>query len=124
MAEVIRFIRPQLRPHELERVAELAPPPPPCFAGREQWLEYLAWGMASEEPGHSPMRSSTETDGDGKLHRRRLFNTELNFCRDCERGVFKVRMEQAGRCRPAWLKAREWDTSQHPLLAEEVAPCV
>ena len=118
---VIRVIRPQLRAEEIKRVTDLAPPPPPCFSSVEQWHEYLAWAEASDEPGMNPAKSSTQEDGDGKLHRRRLFNEGLNFCRDCERGTFKLRMERAGRCRPHWLSAREWDQASHPLLALEVA---
>jgi hypothetical protein len=120
--KVIQFLRPNVRPNEVERIERMAPPAPPCFASHAEWQEYLAWCLASAEPGMLPTRSSTEAEPDeaGRLHRRRLFNEGLSFCKDCEPD-YRARMEKAVRCRPYWLVAREWDTSKHPLLTEELA---
>ena len=122
----IHLARPRLRSTEIERLQDMAPPAPPCFDGADQWHEYLAWCAASEERGFSPTvsgsESPTEAGAPSILHKRRMFNTSLPFCSDCAGGCFQRRMQAAGRCRPDWLRAREWAASGVPQ--QEAAACV
>lgn len=77
-------------------IDDLAPPPPPCYQNRMQWMEYL--------------KSCASTQIKRKSHKVILlqddepyFNFEFNFCRDCNQ-IQSLRMGNAGRCNPDHLK--------------------
>lgn len=79
-----------------DAVEDLAPPPPPCFANRFIWREYLK-SAAAVQYQRGEQRVILLVDGEPR------FNTEMNFCRDCMRGT-ALAMKAAGRCNPDHLK--------------------
>jgi hypothetical protein len=78
----------------LERLRGIAPPAPPCFETRLQWLEYLAAACNAKtvcresQPG--PLKGAA-------------LDPAYNFCADCTQG-HQVAMMIAGKCRPNWWR--------------------
>lgn len=76
------------------RVLSCAPKHPPCFADREQWVEYLCAVRADEKKRSLPASAAFRVVG-GRL----AFNLGFNFCDDCT-SEFRRKMRDAGRCDP------------------------
>lgn len=91
------------------QVEEHAPPAPPCFSARLQWVEFLA--AAAEEQrddGHTgPLRFEA-----GKAVG---INKAWNFCADCD-STYRRAMSAAKKCVPNWLKLNV------PTLTDVVEP--
>lgn len=79
-----------------DAVEDLAPPPPPCFANRYIWREYLK-SAAAVQYQRNEQRVILIVDGEPR------FNNEMNFCRDCTPSTARA-MKSAGRCDPDHLK--------------------
>lgn len=77
-------------------LARLAPPEPPCFNSRLEWLEWL--DAASLFPDASTRKSMPLVSRLGKQQ----FNAQVDFCCDCL-PAYKRDMEAARRCRPSAL---------------------
>lgn len=78
-------------------LADNAPPAPPCFSTRMQWVEYLRSAAAAQkqdrgEPGPLVFEA-------GKLVR---FNYAFPFCADCS-AQHSLAMSRVGKCRPDYL---------------------
>ena len=76
-------------------LARLAPPEPPCFNSRLEWLEWLD---AASSPHASTRETMPLVSRMGKLQ----FNAKVDFCCDCLPS-YKREMEAARRCRPSML---------------------
>lgn len=78
-------------------VWHIAPPSPPCFTDRLNWLEFVASAAEAQAPGQ-PQVLLFEA---GKPVR---FNLRFNFCADCT-AEHRTAMAAATptRCRPGWL---------------------
>lgn len=77
-------------------IEDLAPPNPPCFTGREQWVTYLlASHGASREAGILGPVDMRKTPP--------VFNLRFDYCEDCT-AKHALRMQLAGRCKPHHLR--------------------
>ena len=78
-----------------DRLARLAPPAPPCFESRLNWLEWLgeAWKPNGSTPETKPLIRRL-----GKFE----FNHRIDFCSDCL-PAYRAAMAAARRCRPTAL---------------------
>ncbi len=107
----------------------LAPPSPPCFSSRTQWVEYLSAHAAEQRIEHEPgplvfSRRVVTADTDAGLKtdavvqhnvsavlifkgRYVTFNRDLSFCSDCS-SDYRQRMVAEQRCRPGHL----WTTQE------------
>ena len=76
-------------------LAKLAPPAPPCFNSRIEWIEWLGAALkpGAATPGTAPLISRM-----GNLH----FNYWVDFCSDCL-PAYKAEMVSSRRCRPTAL---------------------
>ena len=79
-----------------DAVDDLAPPPPPCFLNKLEWVEYLKSCAASQNDGESP-KIIYIADGEPKI------NYDYPICADCTQ-VHSLAMGKAGRCKPNFLK--------------------
>ena len=77
----------------------LAPPRPPCFSDRAQWIEYLS----SAEHGAKGRDCGPTL---GRKPEPPTFNYAFNFCRDCPKG-HELEMVKQGRCNPGHLRDLE-----------------
>ncbi len=83
-------------------VAAVAPPAPPCFETRMQWVAYLG-SAAENQKENKPYDVSDrlvlvrDDEGSYQVNRRVL------FCRDCT-SEHKAAMQAVGRCRPQYLR--------------------
>lgn len=78
------------------RIKSLAPQHPPCFRGQEQWVEWLALAQASDTQRERPLRAGLTS-----------FNSNLNFCIDCEPGQWRDFIRSSGRCKPDFLRGAD-----------------
>jgi len=90
-------------------VEQLAPPAPPCFGSRLQWLEFLISAAEEHRPdhGHGPLVFEA-----GQPVR---FNQRFDFCADCP-SDYRRAQQTAKRCFPDWL------TRSIPTLTDVVEP--
>jgi len=75
----------------LAAVVDLAPPTPPCFPARMQWVEYLHQCQQSKRDALRPFAAD-------------IYRPAFNFCRDCTRD-HRAAMTAAGRCKPQVFSA-------------------
>jgi hypothetical protein len=80
-----------------DTVQDIAPPPPPCFADKFIWREYLISFAASQH------RKGEHKVFILQLEAPPTFNYRLNFCRDCDRS-HRESMAFEQRCRPDYLQ--------------------
>jgi|GEM_PF-2031261 len=82
----------------LDMVKQLAPPAPPCFASRMEWIEYLTSSAAAQSERGQPMPLIFEA---GKPVR---FNYAFDYCTDCSFSASSIAALQAqGKCKPSHL---------------------
>jgi hypothetical protein len=79
-----------------DAVDDLAPPPPPCFLNRNEWIEYLKSCAASQNDGESPKIILITNKGP-------QINYLYPFCADCTQ-IHSLAMTKEGRCKPDFLK--------------------
>lgn len=79
-----------------DAVTDLAPPPPPCFLNRTQWMEYLQSAASAQNSRHEPKVILIHPDGDP------YFNLDFPFCADCTQ-IKSTEMLAKGRCNPNHL---------------------
>lgn len=81
-----------------EAIEQLAPPAPPCFDSRLQWLQWLYAAAdahrTQESTGRSPLVFK-----EGQPVR---FNFDISYCEDCD-VRFRSAMLKEGRCNPTHL---------------------
>lgn len=77
------------------RIEPLAPPAPPCFESRDEWLGWLTSAVVADEEGVRPLKRSAN----GELQ----FDPTINFCGDCSTR-YRARMKAHGKCKPEWLE--------------------
>ena len=82
-----------------DAVEDLAPPPPPCFLNRAEWIGYLKSCAASQNDGDSP-KLVLATYGAPRI------NYEYPYCADCTQ-VHSLAMTKEGRCNPNFLKEQK-----------------
>lgn len=85
-------------------VAQLAPPAPPCFSSRDQWLTFLAAACVAGVDG-----TANEPDLAPLVFVRgepAAFNPRFAFCADCT-PEHRRRMFLEGRCHPDALRVHE-----------------
>lgn len=78
-------------------IADNAPPAPPCFSTRMQWVEYLRSAAAAQkqdrgEPGPLVFEAGEPV----------RFNYAFSFCVDCS-AQHSLAMSRVGKCRPDHL---------------------
>lgn len=83
--------------HLLERSA---PRHPPCFEGREQWVQWLRVAESSNDKLVRPLMYRAAKDGAAKPT---AFNVQVNFCADCTAG-YQTEMKLQERCEPECLQ--------------------
>ncbi len=81
-----------------DAIDDLAPPPPPCFLNRLEWVEYLKSCAASQNDGESP-KVILMKDGEP------VINYDYPICADCTQ-VHSLAMSTAGKCQPLFLKSQ------------------
>ena len=94
--------KPEARESLAARMELAAPPPPPCFDSRAQWLGYLVSAEVSAEREVAPLvwhRQNGRTVG-------ATFNRSMQFCGDCTER-HRASMQLEGRCEPDWLRNPE-----------------
>lgn len=79
-----------------DAIDDLAPPPPPCFLNRLEWVEYLKAAAASQNVSEAPKIIFIK-DGEPRI------NYDYPFCADCTQ-THSLAMAKAGRCKPNALK--------------------
>jgi hypothetical protein len=79
-----------------DAIDDLAPPPPPCFLNRLEWVEYLKSCAASQNDGESP-RILHITNGEPRI------NYDYPICADCTQ-VHSLEMAKVGKCQPLFLR--------------------
>lgn len=77
----------------LRFISETAPPTPPCFPSRDQWVEYL----------HS-CQECEKSAADRPFDKRGIYKPEFDFCVDCTKEHF-LSMHSKARCKPRFLQA-------------------
>lgn len=87
------------REQRADWIDALAPPAPPCFETRLQWLEYLracceAQALGCLGAGLAPLLFQPGAAP--------TFNRHMSFCDDCGQ-PFAGSMKAQGRCHPDWL---------------------
>lgn len=81
-----------------DAIDDLAPPPPPCFLNRLEWVEYLKSCAASQNDGESP-KIILITNGEPRI------NWDYPICADCTQ-IHSLAMTKEGRCNPDFLKTQ------------------
>ena len=79
-------------------IEEVAPPSPPCFAGRRNWVLYLQSAADAKKPGRGA-NGPLIIDTNGLP----VFNRAFSFCNDCD-PRHKEAMCAVSRCRPSFLR--------------------
>ncbi len=79
-----------------KEVTRLAPVAPPCFASRDQWVEYVVVAAADQRPGRAPGPLLIVA---GEPVR---FNPKFSFCEECD-DRHEGAMKAQGRCKPKYL---------------------
>lgn len=85
-------------PAQHRRAKETAPAHPPCFDSQPEWVEYVAWAMASNDSAVRPLVDYRSRDANVLGG----FNPAFDFCSDCTT-CHRAAMREAGRCEPDWL---------------------
>lgn len=85
-------------------VAQLAPPAPPCFSSRDQWVTFLAAACVAGVDGTT--RDSNLAPLVLVRGEPAAFNPRFAFCADCT-PEHRRRMCVQGRCRPDALRVHE-----------------
>jgi len=80
-----------------ELASDMAPPAPPCFSSRDQWL---AWVESAAMTGRGNERPLILKPGQPVR-----FNTEIDFCADCSK-QHRSKMIAENRCDPIALRPR------------------
>ena len=94
------------------QLQQLAPPSPPCFESRMQWVEYCRSASQAQIRGVEPGPLIFEA---GQPVR---FDFGWSFCDDCDPlWRRQSRVEQRGICRPEWLKQFETPEPAIDLVA-------
>jgi hypothetical protein len=86
-----------------DAIDDLAPPPPPCFLNRVEWMEYLKSCATSQNDGES-QKIILIKDGEPRI------NYDYDICADCTQ-VHSLAMMQQFRCQPLYLKSQEPKTT-------------
>lgn len=80
-------------------IDDFGPLPPPCFANRFIWFEFLKSAAAAQV-----------TAGESKVFviraGERVFNKSFDFCADCN-SAYMHSMQEQRRCVPGFLKQQE-----------------
>lgn len=79
-----------------DAIDDLAPPPPPCYQNRMEWVQYLKAAAASQNDGESP-KIILIAQGEPAI------NFDYPICADCTQ-VHSLAMTKANRCNPNFLK--------------------
>lgn len=79
-----------------DAIDDLAPPPPPCYLNRMEWVQYLKAAAASQNDGESPKIILS-------AHGTPRINYDYPYCADCTQ-VHSLVMSRTGRCNPDFLK--------------------
>lgn len=79
-----------------DSVDDLAPPPPPCFFSRADWVTYLKSAAAAQGPMVEVklIRNATSSEPE--------FNFAYPFCQDCS-SSHSANMKKVGKCQPDYL---------------------
>lgn len=83
-------------------VIRLAPAPPPCFATRDIWLEFL--GSAAEETQRGRLGPVDMRQSPAK------FNRNFDFCDSCP-AKHALAMNAQGRCQPDYLRTAQAESA-------------
>lgn len=79
-------------------IVNTAPPAPPCFPSRLEWIEWLVSAAQADD------RTATQSVIvllRGQSVRLRL--ESIDYCEDCT-AAYKAQQQRLGRCDPQWLK--------------------
>lgn len=87
-----------------DAIDDLAPPPPPCFLNRLEWVEYLKSCAACQYDNESPKIVLIEG------HEPRI-NYEYPICDDCTQEYSRA-MTAIGRCQPLFLRSQDPTTTK------------
>jgi hypothetical protein len=101
---------------------QLAPPAPPCFPSRLDWIEWLASAAAAQVKGREPGPLLLRQGAAPKEGAFAAFDLTVDFCADCEPAWRKqARVVERGVCKPDWLRqfAPEPVTPEPEACAEE-----
>ena len=94
-------------------VMQIAPPAPPCFASRLQWLEYLGSAAESQKTTRlfDDSRAVVLLIEEGKPR----INPQFAYCRDCS-AQHSHAMLTAGKCKPGHLAEQLAATAPGPFF--------
>lgn len=90
----IHLTKPRLNLNDA--VDDLAPPPPPCFHNRMEWVSYLKSAAATQNQTNEP-KVIVIHDGQPRM------NFAYPFCADCGQQR-SLKMHTEGKCKPNHLK--------------------
>lgn len=79
-----------------DAVDDVAPPKPPCFRSRLEWIGYLRAGAAAQNQKNEPTVILV-------VNGTPRFNKAFPMCDDCTKW-HKLEMSRQDRCEPDYLK--------------------
>ncbi len=81
------------------RIERAAPPPPPCFDDRAQWVAWLQVALVASDKGINPLLYRRGKNGAEKAT---AFNHKVDYCQDCT-AAYRTEMQLQERCNPRFV---------------------
>ena len=83
----------------IARLATAAPPHPPCFNNRAEWVGWLQLAVSANDHGIQPLQCRIKANG---VHKPLHFDYGVDFCSDCT-PAHRLEMRLQERCNPGHL---------------------